>query len=172
VQQVVPAAETVLVRHDGRADIDVALVAAIAAFAERSPTVHDGGGAVVEIAVRYDGDDLAEVADTCGLSVAEVVSLHTGCELVSAFCGFAPGFAYLAGLPEPLASVTRRSTPRTRVPAGAVAVAGGYSAVYPSASPGGWHLIGHTDAVLWDPSSAAPALLPPGTVVRFTQVRP
>ncbi len=172
VQQVVPAAETVLVQHDGRADIDTALTVAIAAFAERPLTVLHGGGAVVEIAVCYDGDDLAEVADACGLSVAEVIALHSGGEFVSAFCGFAPGFAYLTGLPEPLASLARRSTPRTRVPAGAVAVAGGYSAVYPSASPGGWHLIGHTDAVLWDPRSASPALLAPGTVVRFRQVLP
>lgn len=172
VEQVVPAARTVLVEHDGRADIDTELTATIAAFDESSPPSNDGARAVVEIAVRYDGEDLAEVAATCGLGVDEVIALHSGCDLTSAFCGFAPGFAYLTGLPEPLVSVPRRPTPRTRVPAGAVALAAGYSAVYPSASPGGWWLVGHTDAVLWDPGSADPALLAPGTTVRFRQVAP
>jgi KipI family sensor histidine kinase inhibitor len=172
VRQVVPAATTVLVEHDGRADIEASIASAIAAHVEQPAAGIRSRGDVVEIAVRYDGCDLADVADTCGLSVAEVVALHTGSELTSAFCGFSPGFAYLTGLPEPLASLPRRVSPRTRVPAGAVAIAGGYSAVYPSASPGGWHLIGQTDTVLWDPTSDMPALLSPGTAVRFSQVRP
>jgi KipI family sensor histidine kinase inhibitor len=178
VLHAVPAASTVLVEHDGRADIESALDVALADAASSLPpptspstTGVGGEGGVVEIAVRYDGDDLAAVADLCGLGIAEVIALHTGCEFTSAFCGFAPGFAYLTGLPEPLASVPRRATPRTRVPAGAVALAGGYSAVYPSASPGGWHLIGRTDAVLWDADARPPARLPPGTAVRFTPVR-
>lgn len=171
VWSVVPAAATVLVEHDGRPGIDRTLADVCEAAAVGAATTPDGGGDVVEIAVRYDGEDLSAVAELCGLEVAEVVALHTGSDLVSAFCGFAPGFAYLSGLGEPLVSVPRRQTPRTRVPAGAVAIAGGYTAVYPSASPGGWHLIGHTDAVLWDPTAAEPALLPPGTRVRFVEAR-
>jgi KipI family sensor histidine kinase inhibitor len=171
VRGLVPAAATVLVEHDGRAGIDEAVTVAITTVGDRVVTLPVESGALVEIVVRYDGDDLAEVADLCRVSEAEVVALHTGCELVSAFCGFAPGFAYLTGLSEPLAAVPRRPTPRTRVPAGAVAIAGGYSAVYPAASPGGWYLIGHTDAVLWDPTAAAPALLSPGTRVRFVEAR-
>jgi KipI family sensor histidine kinase inhibitor len=172
VWSVVPAAATVLVEHDGRPGVDRLLADTLDALAIGAATTPDGGGAVVEIAVRYDGEDLAAVADLCGLSTAEVIELHTGCVFTSAFCGFAPGFAYLTGLPEPLVTVPRRSTPRTRVPAGAVAIAGGYSAVYPSTSPGGWQVIGRSDAVLWDAASPTPALLAPGTRVRFREVRP
>ncbi|MFV0306684.1 MAG: 5-oxoprolinase subunit B family protein [Desertimonas sp.] len=120
----------------------------------------------IELAVRYDGEDLAGVAEATGLSVAEVIARHTGNDYVSAFCGFAPGFAYLTGL-DPMLVLPRRDTPRTRVPAGSVAVAAGYTAVYPSVSPGGWHLLGHTDATLWDLARRPPALLAPGTRVRF-----
>jgi KipI family sensor histidine kinase inhibitor len=169
VRWVVPAATTVLVEHDGRPMTIDAVNEATGAVGEHITALPGDAGTVVEIAVRYDGDDLPAVADLCGVDVAEVVALHTRRELVSAFCGFAPGFAYLTGLSEPLAAVPRRPTPRTRVPAGAVAIAGGYSAVYPSASPGGWYLIGHTDAVLWDPTADVPALLPPGTRVRFVE---
>ena len=168
VTSLVPAARTVLVEHDGRDDVGSAIGDAV--HGVEWPDDATATGSLVEIPVRYDGEDLADVASACGLTVSEVVALHTGTELVSAFCGFAPGFAYLTGLPEPLASLPRRQTPRTRVPAGSVAIAGGYSAVYPSASPGGWHLLGRTDAVLWDPMSTTPALLAPGTRVRFVPV--
>jgi len=95
-----------------------------------------------------------------------VVTTHTGTELVVAFCGFAPGFPYCTGLPERLA-VPRLDSPRTRVPAGAVGLAGPFTGIYPTASPGGWRLIGHTDLVLWDTDRDPPATLVPGTRVRF-----
>src|SRR5712691_7022954 len=122
--------------------------------------------ATVEIPVRYGGADLGEVARLTGLAPAEVIAAHTGQLLRTEFCGFLPGFAYIGGLPAAL-HVPRRADPRTAVPAGSVALAGGYTAVYPRASPGGWHLIGRTDVVVWDPHRDPPALLPPGTPVRF-----
>jgi KipI family sensor histidine kinase inhibitor len=123
----------------------------------------------VELPVRYDGPDLDEVATLTGLSTAEVVRLHTDTEFTVAFTGFAPGFAYLAGLPEEL-TVPRRTVPRTKVAAGAVGLAGPYSGVYPRASPGGWQIIGHLAPhaeTLWDVQREAPALLRPGMRVRF-----
>ncbi|MEQ9164229.1 MAG: carboxyltransferase domain-containing protein, partial [Ilumatobacter fluminis] len=113
-----------------------------------------------------DGDDLAEVAERSGLSTADVIERHAGATFRVAFCGFSPGFAYLDGLPPEL-HLARRATPRTRVPAGSVAIAAGFSAVYPTASPGGWHLIGRTDVVLFDVRAEPPARLTPGTSVRF-----
>jgi KipI family sensor histidine kinase inhibitor len=129
--------------------------------------------AVVELPVRYDGPDLAEVALLTGLGTAEVVVAHTSAEFTVAFTGFAPGFAYLRGLPEAL-HVPRRSEPRTRVEAGSVGLAGVYSGVYPRVSPGGWQLIGRLDPEappLWDTDRAEPALLRPGTRVRFREAR-
>ena len=123
----------------------------------------------VVLDVRYDGPDLLYVARAAGLDVAEVVARHTGSEHVVAHGGFAPGFAYLDGL-DPALHLPRRATPRSRVPAGSVAVAGGCSAVYPSASPGGWHLLGTCGTVLFDPRRDEPALLAPGTRVRFRAV--
>jgi len=123
----------------------------------------------VELRVRYDGPDLADVGALLGLSPAEVVSLHTGSVWRVAFSGFAPGFGYLVTDHDRLV-VPRRATPRASVPAGAVGLAGEFSGVYPRSSPGGWQLIGSTDAVLWDAADEAPALLSPGTVVRFVEV--
>ncbi|MCY0904123.1 allophanate hydrolase subunit 1 [Arthrobacter sp. H14-L1] len=126
----------------------------------------------VAIDVRYDGPDLAAVARLLGLSQAQVIGLHTGSRWTAAFTGFAPGFAYLVTDHERL-HVPRRDTPRTKVPAGAVALGGEFSAIYPSASPGGWQLIGHTDVALWGggsrPDGAGAALLTPGTLVRFRE---
>ncbi len=104
---------------------------------------------VVEIPVRYDGPDLAEVAELTGLSVREVIAAHTGTDWRVAFGGFAPGFAYLSW-GDPRLAVPRRQEPRTSVPAGSVALAGSFSAIYPRSSPGGWQLIGHTDVVVFD----------------------
>ncbi len=121
------------------------------------------------IPVRYggeDGPDLAPVAEELGLSPAEVVALHTGSDLEVLFLGFAPGFAYLGELPDPL-RVPRLATPRVRVPAGSVAIAGAMSAIYPHASPGGWRILGRTDTPLWDPAATPPARLRPGDKVRF-----
>lgn len=121
---------------------------------------------VVEIPVRYDGADLAEVARLVGLTPAEVVERHVRGEHRVAFCGFVPGFAYIAGL-DPALRVRRRDSPRTRVPAGAVAIADEFSGVYPRESPGGWRLIGHTDLRVFDLDRNPPAALPPGARVRF-----
>ncbi|HEY3873189.1 MAG TPA: carboxyltransferase domain-containing protein [Actinocrinis sp.] len=121
---------------------------------------------VVHIAVDYNGPDLESVAEAWGVPARSVGALHSAHEYRSAFCGFAPGFAYLTGLPEQY-RLPRRPTPRPSVPPGSVAVAGPYTGVYPSSSPGGWHLIGTTDARLWDLTRPQPALLPPGTRVRF-----
>lgn len=122
--------------------------------------------AVVAIDVVYDGPDLADVAARTGLREADIVALHSSVEYVAAFTGFAPGFAYLEGLP-PALHLPRRDAPRTAVPAGSVAIAGEYCGVYPTASPGGWHLLGRTDAPLWSLDRTPPALLSPGTRVRF-----
>jgi len=121
---------------------------------------------VVEIAVRYDGIDLDDVARRCDMTTDSVIELHTKTEFAVEFCGFSPGFAYLAGLPSAL-ELPRRATPRTRVPAGSVAIAAQYSAVYPRESPGGWHLLGTTDHLLWDEHRRPPATLQPGTRIRF-----
>lgn len=125
--------------------------------------------ASVTIDVRYDGEDLDEVASLLGKSAAEVVELHTGSSWAVAFSGFAPGFGYLVTDHSRL-EVSRRSVPRTRVPAGSVGLAGEFSGIYPRSSPGGWQLIGRTDAVLWDADREPPALLAPGTSVRFRAV--
>lgn len=124
---------------------------------------------VVEVPVVYDGEDLDEVARLTGLQAHEVIARHSEATYEVAFCGFAPGFAYLTGLPAELA-LPRRETPRPQVPAGSVAIAAGYSAVYPQASPGGWWLLGRTDLPVWDVDRDPPALFRPGGLVRFTAV--
>lgn len=160
--EVVPAATTVLV--DG---LDLSarerLRSALDAWA---PGRDEPRGELVELPTTYDGDDLDTVAGLWGTDRDGVVARHQEVEFVSAFCGFAPGFAYLTGLPDDLA-VPRLDSPRTRVPAGAVGLAGEWCGVYPSASPGGWQLLGHADVRLWDAAATEPALLAPGTRVRF-----
>ena len=128
-----------------------------------------GETALVAIDVVYDGPDLAVVAEHCGLSIDSVIDRHAAGRYVVAFCGFSPGFAYLRGL-DPELHLARRSSPRTTVPAGSVAIAAGYTSIYPSASPGGWHLLGRTATAVWDTGRPQPALLSPGTVVEFRQV--
>jgi KipI family sensor histidine kinase inhibitor len=123
----------------------------------------------VTLAVHYNGPDLDYVAQQCGLTSQEVVTLHSGAKYVVEFCGFSPGFAYLTGLPSIL-HLPRRATPRPRVPRGAVAIAAQYSAVYPRESPGGWHLLGVTDHELWNMACDQPATLTPGTIVSFEQI--
>ncbi|MBD9728464.1 5-oxoprolinase subunit B family protein [Streptomyces caniscabiei] len=158
--EIVPAARTVLL--DGL-DAPSRLAERLASW--DIPPVPPRTEDVVEIPVRYDGPDLPEVAAHWGVDEAEVARVHAGAEYRVAFCGFAPGFGYLTGLPR---EVPRRATPRTSVPAGSVALAGPYTGVYPRASPGGWQLIGTTDVVLWDHTRVPAALLVPGTRVRFT----
>lgn len=164
VREIVPAARTVLL--DGLTD--PARLAAELAAAD-VPPAPPRARAVVELPVRYDGPDLADVAAHWGVAPHEVARIHAATEFSVAFCGFAPGFGYLTGLPERY-DVPRRATPRTAVPAGAVALAGPYTGVYPRSSPGGWQLIGTTEAVLWDHARVPAALLSPGTRVRFVPV--
>ena len=164
----IPAAETVMVVYDPASTHASALGAWLEAAAERAATrepVADHGP-VVSIPVVYDGPDLAEVARRTELSVEEVVRRHAAGEYVVAFCGFAPGFGYLTGL-DPALRLPRRPVPRTRIPAGSVAVADRFTSVYPSGSPGGWHLLGRTTTVMWDLRRQPPALLAPGARVRF-----
>jgi KipI family sensor histidine kinase inhibitor len=123
----------------------------------------------LEVPTLYDGPDLDEVARRWGMSGEDVASTHSAYTYTVAFCGFLPGFAYCVGLPQRLA-VPRRSTPRSAVPAGSVALADAFTGVYPAPSPGGWQLIGHTDLRLWDAAREPPALLSPGTAVRFVAV--
>lgn len=164
---VVPAARTVLVTVE-----DARYVAALAdRLRTIDPTLTAGqDGTLITIEVQYDGDDLADVAARTGLSEEAVVAAHTATPWVAAFGGFAPGFAYLTGGDARL-EVPRRDSPRTAVPAGSVALAGEFSAIYPRESPGGWQLIGRTDAVLWDLRRIEPALIRPGARVRFSAVR-
>ncbi|MFH9350015.1 allophanate hydrolase subunit 1 [Kitasatospora sp. NPDC017646] len=161
VAEVVPAERTVLL--DGVADPE-ALAADLAGW--RVPPLRATNEATVTVPVRYDGADVAEVATLWGVAEEEVARIHSATEFRVAFSGFAPGFGYLTGLPERY-RVPRRAVPRPAVPAGAIAIAGPYTGVYPRSSPGGWQLIGHTDAVLWDPSREPAALFSPGTRVRF-----
>jgi KipI family sensor histidine kinase inhibitor len=158
---VVPGATTVLL--DG--------VASPERFADEMktwalPSVPAGPDAIVEISCRYDGPDLADVAKHWGVAEAEVAEIHSSLSHRVAFCGFSPGFAYIDGL-GPRWQVPRRPAPRATLRAGSVGLGGTYTGVYPRSSPGGWQIIGHTDAALWDPGRNPPALLAPGTAVRF-----
>ncbi len=168
VSDVVPAETTLLVRCDHAAAqqaVQHRLEEVIKSYDENPLRVDREP---IEIPVRYDGEDLEFVAEACSLSEEEVIRRHLGTTYVAAFCGFAPGFAYLSGLDSSL-KLPRRDTPRTRVPAGTVAIAASYSAVYPQESPGGWHLIGSTSTELWDVARQPPALIEPGRQVRFVR---
>ncbi len=168
VIDVVPGARTVLVitGRDGPPPTDLAPVIANLPVADKSGPA----GPAAEIPVVYDGPDLAEVARLAGLTAAEVAERHAAPEYTVGWLGFSPGFGYLTGLDERLAGVPRLASPRTSVPAGSVAVAGGLTAVYPACSPGGWRLIGRTALAMWDPARDPPALLSPGQRVRFRPV--
>ncbi|MFD0722180.1 allophanate hydrolase subunit 1 [Streptomyces globosus] len=163
VRDVVPAARTVLL--DGVRD-PAALAARITGW--RVPPLAQEQGPLVTVRVRYDGPDLADVARLWRVAEREVAEVVGSVVFRVAFCGFAPGFGYLTGLPERF-HPPRRATPRTAVPAGSLALAGEYAGVYPRSSPGGWQLIGTTDAVLWDPRREPAALFAPGTRVRFEE---
>jgi KipI family sensor histidine kinase inhibitor len=156
-RDVVPGAETVLLDDVREPDVLPGILAGWRPSAAEP-------GPLVEVPVTLDGPDVADVASWWRCTAGEVGDRLASVELLSAFCGFAPGFAYLSGL---TVEVPRLATPRTRVPAGSVAVAGTWCGVYPTASPGGWRILGHTDDTLWDPARSQPALLAPGTRVRF-----
>lgn len=165
VEEAVLGARTVLLRGDpGR------LRALLHRTPEPGPLQRSGGREHV-MEVRYDGPDLDEVARLTGLSPDEVVRAHTATPWTVAFAGFAPGFAYLVG-GDPRLRVPRRDTPRPSVPAGSVGLADTFSGVYPRSSPGGWQLLGTTDATLFDVHRDPPALLAPGDTVRFTPAPP
>jgi KipI family sensor histidine kinase inhibitor len=163
VVDVVPGATSVLVRCDAP---EVVAAARDRVAGLEPPVTTRGHDSVVTIDVTYDGADLDAVAEATGLGAGDVVAAHAAATYRAAFVGFRPGFAYLTGLDSRL-RLPRRASPRTAVPAGSVAIADRYTGIYPAESPGGWHLLGHTDAALWDVARTPPALLVPGTVVRF-----
>jgi KipI family sensor histidine kinase inhibitor len=171
IEEMLPAARTLMLRFDPDRLSAKTLEEALA---QRDLTAQQGvsrasWGPVVEIPMRYDGEDLAEVAQLVGLEVDDIIRRHQQSDFRVAFCGFAPGFAYLVG-GDPALQVPRRSTPRPQVPAGSVALGGVYCGVYPQATPGGWRIIGATSLKMWDVDRDPPALLTPGMRVRFREV--
>ncbi len=161
--EIVAAARTILF-----ADVDdcASLAQELRAWQPPAAEAASGGGREVRLPVVYDGPDLPEVARLWGVSPAEAVELHTGWRHEVAFIGFSPGFAYIAGLPDER-RVPRLERPRTAVPRGSVALADEFTGIYPRPSPGGWRLIGRTEAEMWDATRTPPALLAPGDVVVF-----
>lgn len=165
--EVVPAARTVLVRFADAAAARAAWGRLATLDPDDAPATGPAAAAdQIVLDVDYDGADLAAVAAEIGSTPDQVVRLHSGASYVVAFCGFMPGFAYLTGLPAQL-RLPRLAEPRGRVPAGSVGIADEFTGVYPRSSPGGWRLLGRTDAPLWDARRDPPALLTPGTRVRF-----
>jgi KipI family sensor histidine kinase inhibitor len=167
INEIIPAARTLLISFDPFTLSEDALADALSARGggERKAA----SGALVEIPVRYDGEDLAEVAGILGMSADEVVRLHGESDYVAAFTGFAPGFAYLSG-GDPRLHVPRRKSPRTQVPAGAVGLAGEFSGIYPKTSPGGWQLIGTTPLAMFDIDRTPASLLQPGSRIKFRNI--
>lgn len=172
LEEVVPGHQTLLLVWSAGSDMnDFSELAAAVASSEKSSHGAPGRSEAIRIPVTYDGADLENVASQLGVSARDVVELHAGAEYTVAFMGFAPGFPYLlADEPSALLALPRLPTPRTEVPAGSLAVAAGYCGIYPRSSPGGWNLLGRTGAVLFDPERDRPALLEPGTRVRFEPV--
>ncbi|MEV6410898.1 allophanate hydrolase subunit 1 [Kribbella sp. NPDC051718] len=165
VIDIVPAARTVLLTTDGT-DLD-----ALTRLLRTVQPVAGGhtGGDLLEIPVSYDGEDLADVAAHLDCSIDDVIKRHTTEDWTVAFCGFSPGFGYLTGTTT--WDIPRRQSPRTKVPTGAVALAGEFSGVYPRESPGGWQLIGHTELKIFDQDRDPAALFHPGRRVRFVSSR-
>jgi KipI family sensor histidine kinase inhibitor len=173
VTETVSGARSLLVRFDPARTDEARLRAGLDAVPVRPGTDPAGGdvGGPVLVPVTYDGADLEDVTALTGMTRAELVDWHTRQVWTSAFCGFAPGFSYLTGT-EPSLDLPRRSTSRTAVPSGAVALAGEFSAVYPRTSPGGWQLIGRTAVPMWSTDREPPALAPAGTHIRFVEADP
>jgi KipI family sensor histidine kinase inhibitor len=169
VTDVVPAYTTLSVHFDGARISFDGIVAAIAPALTSPDTTPADDSRLIEIPVRYDGPDLAEVAERTGMTVAEVMERHSSRTYRAYLSGFAPGFAYLGDLDESLI-LPRRSSPRVRVPAGSVAIAAAQTAVYPLETPGGWHLIGSTECVMFDAQRDPPALIRAGDTVRFIDI--
>jgi allophanate hydrolase subunit 1 len=162
---IVPGARTVLL--DG---VPPGTAALVAGWPEPDPATVEPGPRLT-IPVVFDGEDVPAVAELWQVDVDGVIARLAGTLFTVAFCGFAPGFGYLRGLPDELA-VPRLPAPRPRVPAGSVGLAGAYAGMYPSASPGGWLLVGRTDQPLWDVRREPPALLSPGTRVSLVPIAP
>lgn len=171
IAEIIPAARTLMIRSAPGIPADARLAGAILS---RQPAPGAAAtappGATIELPVTYDGEDLAEVARAMGLTEAEVIAAHQAATWQVAFCGFAPGFAYISG-DDPRFDLPRRAVPRTRIPAGSVALAGRFCCVYPQETPGGWQLIGRTEAAMWDLARDPPALLRPGMRCRFVAGR-
>ena len=162
IDDVIPAARTVLVAYHNvdRAALERLLIPAPAAPRPQGP--------LIEIPVVYDGIDLDEVASATGLSTEQVIDTHSSVTYSAAFLGFTPGWAYLVGLPAEL-QLPRRATPRTAITAGSVAIANEFTGVYPTVSPGGWHLLGHTTEQMFDVGRAKASLVMAGDRVRFVR---
>ncbi|MET8800764.1 allophanate hydrolase subunit 1 [Nocardia sp. NPDC004568] len=176
VVDLLPAAETVLVTVDSvrsaprvRQELERVVAAVGTAHSDVSRGTFTPATEPVRIPVRYDGPDLESVAERLGLRPDQVIAAHTAATWHCAFVGFAPGFGYLTADGWQY-SVPRRDTARTRIPAGSVGLAGGWSAVYPRETPGGWQLIGTTALTMWDTDRDPPALVHPGARVRFVDV--
>lgn len=173
VTEIVPAAKTILLSFDnailGLAELKSYIANAWASVNQTdTPVKNDTNQAkLVEIPVKYNGDDLPGLAEIMGISVSELIDRHTGYEYMAAFAGFAPGFVYLSKGHPSFTNIPRLDTPRTRVLPGSVATAGDFSAIYPKESPGGWRLLGVTPLQMWDLNRAQPALIRPGDRVRF-----
>ena len=168
ITDVVPSYTTLGVYYDSSSISYAAVAALVAPLLTAGEAPQGSDGTILEIPVRYDGPDLLEVAERTGLTVAEVITRHSGRSYRAYACGFQPGFAYLGELDEALA-LPRRASPRLRVPAGSVAIAGMQTAVYPLQTPGGWHIIGSTSLRMFDATREPPALIRPGDVIRFVK---
>lgn len=164
VRELVPGYNTLLIEFDPLILDTAKLERRLPKLSEQAPPIWEQREH--EISVRYDGEDLHEVARLAGIGIAEVIQRHCAPLYTVAFLGFAPGFPYLSGL-DPKLQVPRLKSPRIRVAAGSVAIAGEFAGIYPQATPGGWRVLGHTDAVLFDAGHAQPALLMPGDKLRF-----
>lgn len=172
---IVPAAKTILISFDRKklraSQVRHWVDSAVGKIQSGTTTADDkqltADSPLVEIPVKYDGQDLGQVAEYLGISTAELIKRHTGTEFIGAFAGFAPGFVYLANGDPCFTNIPRLPTPRTRVPASSIAVAGDFSAIYPKVSPGGWQLLGTTPERMWDLDRSNPALIKPGYRVRF-----
>ena len=174
VAELVPGMRTLAVRFDSQ-QIDRNLLAerllAISRHAAGQPLARGAGTPILKVPVRYDGADLSEAAAALGVTAEELKEAHQACVWTVAFCGFTPGFGYLSSHQWPF-DAPRQASPRTAVPAGSVAIAGQFSAIYPTVSPGGWQLIGTTELQLFDPARKPAALLTPGARVRFAEYAP
>jgi len=169
VTDVVPAYTTLAVYFDSRAVSFATVSSEVATLIGDADAASDDRSTLIEIPVRYDGPDLAEVAERTGLTQDELIEKHCSRTYRAYMTGFAPGFTYLGDLDEALV-LPRRTSPRVRVPVGSVAIAGAQTAVYPLVTPGGWHLIGTTSVAMFDPARDPPALVRAGDSVRFVRV--